>query len=102
MFIGDIDSRLQHGNALSFADGTRIMMKIKQPEDFNELHEDLNVVDQWAEDNHMMFNAGNFQHIKYGVNPPHPVSYKALNGSEFETQTNVRDLVAVLFLAALF
>ena len=89
LFVGDIDARIQHGNALPFADYTRVMMKIKQQEYTNKLQEDSNAVCQRAENNNMMLNAWKFQHVRNGLNPPNPVSYKATKGSEIETETAV-------------
>ena len=70
LFIGDIDARFQDGNALFFADGTRMMMKIEQLERSNKLQEDLKAVYRCPENNSMMFNAGKFQRLSYGVTPP--------------------------------
>ena len=93
LFIGDIDTRFQHANALSFADDTRITMKVKQPENSNKLKENPNAVHQWAKTNKMMFHACKFEHLRYnGANPLNPLRYKAPNGSEIETETTVRDL----------
>ena len=46
LIIGDINARAQHASALSFADETRIMVKVNQPEDSNKLQDVLNAVHQ--------------------------------------------------------
>ena len=70
LFIGDIGARIQDGNTLCFTDNTRVIMKIKQLERSNKLQEDLKAVYRCPENNSMMFNAGKFQRLSYGVTPP--------------------------------
>ena len=79
--------------ALSFADDTRITMKVRQPEDYKRLQEDLNVIYKWADTNNMMFNASKFEHLRYGAVPStNQEYYKTSNGSEIKTEASVRDL----------
>ena len=47
LLMGDIDTGVQHATALPFVDDTRITMKVKQPEDYKRLQEDLNVIYKW-------------------------------------------------------
>ena len=86
LFIGYINARIQHGNALSFANDTRTRMKIKQPKLPNKLQENLKAVYRWPENICMIFNAGKFQRVSYGVSPPNPVNFKPPN--DLENQTN--------------
>ena len=44
----------------------------------------------------MILKARKFQYLKYGVNPENSVSHRALNGSEVETETTVRDLDTIV------
>ena len=46
--ISDIDDDLQHVKAASFADDTRLIMKVENCEDQGKMQEDLNKIYQWA------------------------------------------------------
>ena len=68
IFVGDIDGDLKHAKASSFADDTRVVMRVGTQEEANNLQMDLNMLYQWSKDNNMEFNGGKFQHLRYAPN----------------------------------
>ncbi|XP_069174318.1 uncharacterized protein [Procambarus clarkii] len=66
ILISDIDKNASHSFMLSFAENTRISMKIATVEDTEKLQTDINKVFDWATDNNM-FNGDKFQVLRYGV-----------------------------------
>ena len=89
--IGDIDSSLQHATASSFADDTRITMKIKCKEDCDRLQQDLELVYEWATENNMAFNEEKFEHIRYG-SCENLSGYRGPDGASIEVCQKVKDL----------
>ena len=87
LFIGDIDTDVHHTTALSFADDSRITMKVRHPKYQKMLQENLNVVYKWADTNNMMFNVAISTKEEYKPK---------LQGSETKTEMSVRNFVVTL------
>ena len=93
--IGDIDSTLRYATASSFADDTRIMMKVGSSEDCNKLQQDLESVYQWARINNMTFNENKFEHIRYGSHD-YLQNYAGPDGANIRTCNQVKDLGVII------
>ena len=93
--IGDIDSTLQYATASSFADDTRIMMKVQSREDCNRLQLDLESVYEWARINNMTFNENKFEHIRYGL-CDNLNNYTGPDGTNIQECNQVRDLGVII------
>jgi hypothetical protein len=65
--IADIDSELTHGSTSSFADDTRVLMKITDYVDCERLQDDLSTTYDWARVNNMQFNCTKFEVTRYRV-----------------------------------
>ena len=91
IFVGDIDRELKHAQASSFADDTRVVLKVSNDSDHANLQSDLEVLYEWSSENNMMFNGGKFQHLRYG---PHQDgrAYLTPVGEEIVMSTEIRDL----------
>ena len=63
LFIGDIDLDLVFARASSFADDTRVVMKVGNAHNAANLQADLETLYKWAEWNNMQFNGSKFQHL---------------------------------------
>jgi hypothetical protein len=59
--IADIDSELTHASTSSFADDTRVLMKITDGLDCERLQDDLSSIYDWALVNNMQFNGIKFE-----------------------------------------
>ena len=64
----DITDGIKHGTLSSFADDTRLWMRIKNILDTNKLQEDLDALYRWSELNNMDFNSDKFEGQSYGKN----------------------------------
>ena len=101
IFIGDIDEELEHAQASSFADDTRVVMKVSNDADFADLQSDLNVLYQWSVTNNMMFNGTKFQHLCYGP-PQDGRAYKTPQGEHIVKSADVKDLGITMSASADF
>ena len=93
--IGDIDSTLQFASASSFADDTRIMMRVRSREDCDRLQQDLEAVYQWARTNNMTFNENKFEHIRYGSGDCIE-NYTGPDGANIRICNQVKDLGVII------
>ena len=59
--IADIDFELCYSHAASFADDTRLLMKIKDLQDSIQFQSDLSSIYKWAMLNNMEFNNDEFR-----------------------------------------
>ena len=66
IFVADIDLELQHAKSSSFADDTRILIRIEGMEDEQQMQSDLESIYRWTDLNNMKFNCSKFQHMRYG------------------------------------
>ena len=66
--IADIDASLNHSQATSFADDTRIRKQITTIGDTEQLQEDLSAVLSWSQENNMALNEEKFELLRYGNN----------------------------------
>ena len=62
----DITNGIKYGTLSSFADDTRLWMRIRNLLDTNKLQEDLDALYQWSEANNMDFNSDKFEGQSYG------------------------------------
>ena len=91
-FIADINSDISGCKVSSFADDTRIMKEITNPEDCNELQRSLKRIYEWVELNNMVLNDGKFEALRYGKHPACSKLYEAPNGALINLKDSVRDL----------
>ena len=67
VLIADIDKNLQYVTASSFADDTRLFLKVLNEIDCFGMQKDLITVHEWANDNNMMFNGTKFELVCYSA-----------------------------------
>ena len=91
IFVGDIDGELNHAQASSFADDTRVVMKVSNDSDHANLQSDLEVLYQWSRVNNMMFNGSKFQHLRYGPQKDGR-AYLTPEGEQIVMSSDIRDL----------
>ena len=97
VYIADIDAAI--GSVISyFADDTRLMRAIAEPEDVCILQRDLDKVYDWAASNNMDFNNGKFKVLHYMPNPTNQRSRHYLSpiGGHIESVDCVKDLGVVM------
>ena len=93
--IADIDKDLKFSSASSFADDTRITMRIRDQRDCGMMQEDLESVYEWARANNMFFNTSKFVHLRYmhpQCNLRNDVSYRTSAGDQIGTIQSTKDL----------
>ncbi|XP_069182161.1 uncharacterized protein [Procambarus clarkii] len=66
--ICDIDKNTGHSFMSSFADDTKVSMKIATEEENEKQHADINQLFDWATEDNIMINSDKFQVLRYGVN----------------------------------
>ena len=100
--ISDIDDDLQHVKAASFADDTRLIMKVENSEDQRKMQEDLDKIYQWASQNNMCFNGNKFELMRYGKVHSNCSSYSRPDGGMIGEVSEVRDLGILMAKSATF
>ena len=106
IYVIDLESVLQHGTSLSFADDTKISAAIRSMVDKINLQEDLNNVISWADLNNMSLHQAKFEVINYKLNHTSslrelPLSaenylYQLSDGRSIDPSHTVRDLGVLL------
>ena len=90
--MNDLHEVIKNSLLKCFADDSKLIMSIKNPEDRIKLMEDLKAVLQWTEDNSMKFNADKFQLLQHGNDQNLKQPYILPDGQILEGSTAVRDL----------
>ena len=95
--VSDIDFKLQHSEAASFADDTRLIKSVGTADDCTNFQADLDSIYEWAESNKMTFNTSKFVHIHY----PHPraqvtSNYQTPGGEPIELKDSTKDLGIIM------
>ena len=92
--IGDIDNNIGHAFLSSFADDTRLTVRIGGVSDASLLQTDLETVYQWAEDDNADFNNKKFEAARRGTNDALKLttSYTAPDGTIISEKDHLRDL----------
>ena len=77
-----------------FADDTRLLANIKDENDVENLQCDLNKVYNWATENNMKFNSGEFEILRYGKNEELKMNtlYFSADDDVIEQKEVLRDL----------
>ena len=76
----------------SFADDTRLLRGVGSLRDCQSLQEDLSSLYSWASEVGMSFNAGKFEHLRFGSTEENVFQYLAPDGSIIQTKESLRDL----------
>lgn len=77
-------------NILTYADDTKIFHVIRNMEDRNELQNNINILENWARENHLTLNARKTYHVSYGKSVIDSIYF--LQGAVIEKTSQVRDL----------
>ena len=97
IMIYDIDEKVKEAIIRSFADDTRVSMKIKKSEDCELLQSDLETIYKWARDNGMEFNVEKFEQITHGVNNDVTLTtYRGPNGEDITKKRIIKDLGVII------
>ena len=94
IYISDIGEEL-NVKALVYVDDTKVKQKVNTEEDVEELQQELEKLDKWANANNMKFNGKKFQVVRYGPNEElkNNTEYFAGNYEEvIERFNSIRDL----------
>ena len=104
--IADIDQYLSEASASSFADDTRIIMKVSTEQDVSQMQKELDQIFRWANENRMQFNNSKFEHLRY--NPGNKLgnlflgTYQAEDKSPIESVCQTKDLGVIMSNSAGF
>ena len=102
--ISDIDYNLTSAHASSFADDTRVVMKIESEEDEAEMQRELEKIYEWAEQNAMVFNDAKFEHLDYRAHSRSEESRQFItrDGTLIKKPDEVKDLGVLMSREATF
>ena len=92
IYVADIDEELKSARASSFADDTRMVAKVSNDEDRENLQSDLNSIYRWAENNNMTFNSSKFNLMRYGQSSTQQAGYISPENDSIEAVSYLRDL----------
>ena len=111
IYINDLSNVVDNSDVLTFADDTKVISKISNVTDKNNLQSDLNNIINWSTANNMVLNSDKFELVNYRLNkenqnqnnfnnvlPFHEnyFTYQATNGMTIFPSANVRDLGVVI------
>ena len=113
IYVNDLSSVVSNSNSsvLTFADDTKIISKISNVKDKNNLQEDLNNIIKWSDANNMVLNNNKFELVNFRLNNENQnqkilinslpfnesfFTYEASNGIEIHPSANVRDLGIIM------
>ena len=96
--ISDINNEVRNSHVTSFADDTRILKTIKDPNDRIMLQNDLEIIYEWSRKNKMEFNDSKFEMINYFQRCDEQLisSYSAPDGSNICQKNELKDLGILL------
>ena len=102
--ISDINYEIADSTVSCFADGTRILLGIKDEENTQMIQNDLHKLCKWAYTNNMKFNANTFVLLRYGKEQEikSALTYKSYDDSNIDDKEQVRDPGIMLINAATF
>ena len=92
VYMNDLNKVIKHSLLKCFADDSKLIKSIQNPEDREKLIQDLEAVLQWTEDNSMQFNADKFQLLQHGTSKDMKLPYNLPNHQTLEKSTTVKDL----------
>ena len=93
IMISDIDEDVKRSIVRSFADDTRVSLKIQSEEDKTALQKYLDTIYAWAKENLMEFNENKFEQMSHGeANNINIEPYKTQAGDEIRIGETVKDL----------
>ena len=92
IYMNDLNEVIKNSLLKCFADDSKLIMSIKNPEDRTKLIEDLKAVLKWTEDNSMKFNANKFQLLQHGNDENLKQPYSLPDSQTLEKSTTVKDL----------
>ena len=104
IMLGDIDQGVASAYVSSFADDTRVLGKVVNNQDVENLQSDLDTIYQWSNANNALFNSDKFECLRYGPNVEikHSTHYVSDLGTEIEQKDNVKDLGITMSADATF
>ena len=94
--IADISGDVENTAVSSFADDTRVSMRVNSEEDSHKMQADLEKIYNWAVCNNMSFNANKFELLRYSSNENEKLPYYTPEGTTITEVTQVRDLGIVM------
>jgi hypothetical protein len=92
IYMNDLHKVIKNTILKCFADDSKLIMSIKNPEDRMKLMEDLEAVLKWTVDNSMEFNANKFQLLQHGNNENLKHPYTLPDSQVLERSSTVKDL----------
>jgi hypothetical protein len=93
IMISDIDENVKNCIVRSFADDTRVSIKIRCNEDKKLMQEDLESIYKWAKENKMEFNVNKFEQIIHGnIKNVEVEPYKTPSRDPVTIKDTVKDL----------
>ena len=98
--MSDIDIGVLNAKVVSFADDTRLYLKISYVEDCDSLQSDLNCVYDWAKTNNMVFNSQKFKYLSFSTNvsitSDYVNAYVSQNLYVIDNVNNLKDLGIIM------
>lgn len=87
---------------MSYVDDTKILMAIQTPKDAVTLQNELNLIYQWANNNHMKFNTSKFQSFHYGGEKAHQSQYLTPGNTMVQHTDDIQDSGVIISRDASF
>ena len=92
VYMNDLHKVIKNSLLKCFADDSKLIKSIQNPDDRVKLIHDLEAVLQWTKHNSMEFNADKFQLLQHGPNDDLKISYDIPGNQILEHSNTVKDL----------
>ena len=97
VYVNDLPNALQYTIPFMFADDTKCLKRIKEPNDSNLMQLDLDNLSTWSESSDLSFNQNKFVHLQFwnGTTSSNTQDYY-INGSKITSHASTKDLGIIL------
>ena len=91
IYINDLEAELKKSILRIFADDSKVVKKIINQDDHEELQGELNIAMKWAESNNMELNKKKFQLMQYGKDEQLKIPYET-GLEQLKSENDIKDL----------
>ena len=96
IYISDLPSAVSFSELLSFADDTKCFKCIQNPDDCTNFQLDLSSLQNWSNNNHLLFNVLKFVQISFHSHPPHTTHSYHVDNNTISLHSHHKDLGIII------
>ena len=96
IYISDLPSAVSFSELLSFADDTKCFKCIQNLDDCTNFQLDLSSLQNWSNNNHLLFNVLKFVHISFHSHPPHTTHSYHVDNNTISLHSHHKDFGIII------